>query len=254
MEEEVWKELEEFKGFYVSNKGRIKNDKKILKTGTSPRGYRIAVMWIDGKLIGRNLHVLLAKTFIINPDPDKKTQVNHIDGDKLNNDLNNLEWVTPSENMLHSIHVLGNHPEKWAGKQIVCVDFSGEIKVFKTLSFAAKYICEIENYKNHKQAYVNISKAINKRNGISFGRYWYYSENFDENNIKEFKKMRTITKLRDCQAIFILKKYVPHDIKFSGKKLAKMFRINPETLSSLIHNKNYKHIDRSQIDNPHITK
>src|SRR5699024_4237076 len=61
--------------------------------------YRV-LLYKDG--VGKQflVHRILMETFV--PNPLKKEQVNHIDGDKTNNDLNNLEWVTKSENQLHA--------------------------------------------------------------------------------------------------------------------------------------------------------
>lgn len=56
----------------------------------------------EHKLINVTIHRLVARMFCKNPDPENKTQVNHIDGDKLNNHYKNLEWMTPSENTQHS--------------------------------------------------------------------------------------------------------------------------------------------------------
>ena len=50
----------------------------------------------------RPLHRLVADSFLPNPHPATHTQVNHIDGNRLNNDVSNLEWVTPSQNVLHA--------------------------------------------------------------------------------------------------------------------------------------------------------
>jgi len=57
-----------------------------------------------------SVHRLIAETFI--PNPDNKPEVNHIDGDKLNNHVNNLECVTSSENSPHRVHTLGHTPSR----------------------------------------------------------------------------------------------------------------------------------------------
>jgi len=64
-------------------------------------GYAQIKLRKDGILERRYLHRIVAEAFI--PNPLGKEQVNHIDGDKLNNNASNLEWVTPSENMKHAI-------------------------------------------------------------------------------------------------------------------------------------------------------
>jgi hypothetical protein len=64
------------------------------------KGYFRVSLWIDGKMYQKNVHRLLAEKYIENPFD--KAQVNHKDGDKLNNDLSNLEWVTPRENTIHA--------------------------------------------------------------------------------------------------------------------------------------------------------
>ena len=62
---------------------------------TNPEGYlAVSTKWLPEKY----LHRIMAKTFVENDDPDNKTDVDHIDGNKHNNQINNLEWVTKSEN------------------------------------------------------------------------------------------------------------------------------------------------------------
>ena len=71
-------------------------------TGTYPRVNLV----FDGKRVTRAIHRLLAEAFI--PKDEGRDFVNHINGNKQDYSLNNLEWCTRSENMLHSTHVLGN--------------------------------------------------------------------------------------------------------------------------------------------------
>lgn len=81
-------------GTVVSRLGRK------IKPQKSNVGYLRVEVWSNG--LGRKflIHRLLAEAFI--PNPDGKPQVNHIDGDKTNNAISNLEWVTQSENQLHA--------------------------------------------------------------------------------------------------------------------------------------------------------
>jgi len=71
-----------------------------IATRKSGAGYYIVDLHKNGKRKTCHLHRLLALAFI--PNPEGKPQVNHIDGNPLNNALENLEWVTPSQNVLHA--------------------------------------------------------------------------------------------------------------------------------------------------------
>lgn len=99
--EEIWKELDDLPNYEISNMGRLrnKNTLRILKTRISKFGYEHITITYGGEQYFRAIHRLVAKTFLINPD--NKPDVNHIDENKLNNNVNNLEWVTKSENINH---------------------------------------------------------------------------------------------------------------------------------------------------------
>lgn len=75
-----------------------------LKVRLNPYGYPCVSVYDPDKYRMRDVavHILLARTHIKNPEPDRKFYINHIDGNKSNNNLKNLEWVTPQENVLHS--------------------------------------------------------------------------------------------------------------------------------------------------------
>lgn len=103
--------------FIVFDDGRIY---KRLDPPVSSSGYKFV-------RIGEKsypLHRVIASTFI--PNPENKPQVNHIDGDKTNNDVSNLEWVTSSENIRHAIdHGL----LKRTKKQRSTTDFAQRVKI-----------------------------------------------------------------------------------------------------------------------------
>jgi HNH endonuclease/NUMOD4 motif len=95
--DELWLPIKEVNGLYqISNMGNISNYRKNLKTHIINSGYKIVGLKLNGVHINRLMHRLVANSFIDNPE--FKREVNHIDGDKLNNKSNNLEWVTSSEN------------------------------------------------------------------------------------------------------------------------------------------------------------
>ena len=104
---EAWKDIKGYEGKYkVSNLGRIKSlyknkDGKVMKYLSNPNGYLyIALTKGDRNYKRLLIHRLVAIHFI--PNPEDKPQVNHIDGNKHNNSVSNLEWVTGSENQIHA--------------------------------------------------------------------------------------------------------------------------------------------------------
>ncbi len=100
---ESWKVVPETDGLYeASTLGGIRRDGKLIKPHTHRRtGYQYCSISIHGKLFNRTIHRLIAKTFIHNPM--NKEQVNHKNGIKTDNRVENLEWNTRSENQKHSI-------------------------------------------------------------------------------------------------------------------------------------------------------
>lgn len=96
------RKLSKFPGYSISDQGEVINLKtnKILKCSKDRDGYLQLSISSDNKSYSRRIHRLIAETFI--PNPENKPQVNHIDGNKLNNHISNLEWVTAKENIRHS--------------------------------------------------------------------------------------------------------------------------------------------------------
>ncbi len=113
MEKEIWKPIPNTDNRYeISNYGRARSwcncnegrrkEPRILKQGSTPHtGYKMIAIWNNGKHKTVNIHRAVAKLFI--PNPENKRCVNHIDCDKENNHVNNLEWVTHAENTRHAI-------------------------------------------------------------------------------------------------------------------------------------------------------
>lgn len=100
---EIWKPIPGFENFYeASTLGQIRafRTKKVLKTYTINSGYQCIKFTVNSQRTSHLVHRLIAITFIDNPL--EKATVNHIDGNKDNNSLANLEWNTISENLLHA--------------------------------------------------------------------------------------------------------------------------------------------------------
>lgn len=86
---------------WVSTRGRIRLKSGKIASPTDHAGYkRLSTRDVTGNRVSIAVHRLVAMNFI--PNPENKPEVNHIDGDKANNDVNNLEWCTHKENMQHA--------------------------------------------------------------------------------------------------------------------------------------------------------
>ena len=126
---EVWKDIEGYEGLYqISNLGNVKSldrtqiqkrgdlyyNKKykgqIIKSHLTHRGYCAVGVTKHNRHKNFSVHRLVARAFI--PNPENKPEVNHIDGNKQNNDVRNLEWLTPSENIIHMHRMYKEKREK----------------------------------------------------------------------------------------------------------------------------------------------
>ena len=108
---EVWRDIEGYEGLYqVSNLGRVKSfakkgnwKEKILIQSKTRDGYNIVGLYKNSKNTTVRVHRVVAKAFI--PNPNSFLEVNHKDGNKNNNAVDNLEWCTCEENMKHSWNI-----------------------------------------------------------------------------------------------------------------------------------------------------
>ena len=106
MNKEIWKDIPNYENKYqVSSLGNVKNIKhgNLLSERLTDRGYNTAVLYLNSKPKTFKVHRLVALTFIENTE--NKLFVNHKDGNKLNNKIDNLEWVTHKENIRHAFDI-----------------------------------------------------------------------------------------------------------------------------------------------------
>ena len=127
---EKWKDIKEFPNYQISNYGRVKSLARICKRGNGTGdyykketflklrldkyGYERIALYNNGRGSQKHfmIHRLVAEAFI--PNVDNKPTVNHIDGNKLNNYVSNLEYMTFEENLSHAwkIGLINNKGEK----------------------------------------------------------------------------------------------------------------------------------------------
>lgn len=105
MHNEIIKEIKEFPGYYVSDKGTVYSTKwgkdlKPLAPETKKSGYLEVCLRVGGKQFNKRVHRLVAEAFL--PNPDNLPQVNHLDECKTNNSVENLAWCTNAENSRYS--------------------------------------------------------------------------------------------------------------------------------------------------------
>ena len=107
-------QIPDFAGYYITDNGNVYTrlsyrnnpDSRIkkLSAGLVGHGYLKVILRKNNKNYNKLVHRLVAETFI--PNPENKPQVNHIDGNKLNNCVENLEWNTSKENVKHRCEIL----------------------------------------------------------------------------------------------------------------------------------------------------
>ena len=193
---EIWKDIVGYEGLYqVSNLGRIrsldryvnsaiKNSNKVIKKGKilkpNPNwnNYLQVHLSKNGKGKMSVVHRLVAQTFI--PNPNNLPQVNHIDGNKFNNSIENLEWCTAKENINHSWklglsksyqHTKGKLTDysKSLCKKVSQYDLNGNLlNVYNSISEASK---------NSPCCISDISNCCNNKRKTSHNFIWKYTNN-----------------------------------------------------------------------------
>ncbi len=178
---EMWKDIAGYEGKYqVSNLGNVKNNKtnKILKNRKDKHGYFYVALCKNSKVKAMKVHRLVAQTFISNPK--NKPEVNHIDGIKTNNLINNLEWVTHNENMDHAWknHLRDNCFKKGidSKKSKVIYQIDPKNNQIMNVFYGNRDVKRKTGY-DHS----SVSKSCRKRYGyrIYHGYIWTYKEDFE---------------------------------------------------------------------------
>lgn len=163
LENEEWREMAGYEGLYwVSNLGRVcaiprkGTQGGLMKGYVDRKGYIILTLRKDGTQLSRRLHRMVAETFI--PNPDNLPEVNHKDENKLNNNVENLEWCTTLYN-----HEYGTRTLR-CGRPIRCVETGKE---YPGAKWAAKEL-------NLDPS--TITRCCRKANHTHGGYHWEYVE------------------------------------------------------------------------------
>lgn len=194
---ELWKSIKNYEGLYeISNYGHIRSldryvidkGKKSFRKGTNisicknEHGYKYVTLYKDGKQKHKYLHRLVAEAFIDNPN--NYPEVNHLDFDKSNNYVTNLEWCSKRCNMNHA-HINGKLSNKQNNIPIIKIGLDGTV-----LEKYPSFVIAAESVKGIPQ---NISQCCNHKTMSVYGYYWEYDDgNYDIGSILDIDNRKII--------------------------------------------------------------
>lgn len=163
----MWKEIQQASNYEISDLGEVRNKttKYILKGRKSKSGYlQVSIKFdIDNKFKNQYIHRLVAEHYLENDN--ELNVVNHKDGNKLNNNVENLEWVTRSYNVQHAHDNL--LIKKTSNRRIGMFD--------KNNNLIEEFNSIVEAYKKlDKPSRVNIDSALQGKQKTAYGYIWKY--------------------------------------------------------------------------------
>ena len=183
---EVWMDIPMYTGIYeVSTLGRVRSKitNEFAKPFKNEKGYLIVKIYLNGQMKNERVHRLVALTFI--PNPNNYPQVNHIDYDRTNNRIDNLEWVSIEENqarakkdaeanektmLKRTQELLAMYNEQCKTPVTGCVKLNGEI--VPTI-IAKNILCESKDLKTCRTkietTFAKIIAGTEKATEITFG-------------------------------------------------------------------------------------
>ena len=168
---EIWRDIKDYEGLYqVSNWGRVKSlnyrntgKEGILNGIEDGRGYLYVHLCNDDGVKKKKIHRLVAEAFI--PNPENKPEVDHIDRNKLNNNLSNIRWA--DREIQNNNRNLSNMVKKFS-KPVLQFTLDGE--------FVREWESTIEIYRELGYSQGNISSCCLGRLKSAYGFKWKYKE------------------------------------------------------------------------------
>ena len=218
--------------YVVSTDGRLYNTKtgklKSMKT-VSTNGYVKAYMYHNGRDYHTHIHRIVAKAFV--PNPDNKPEVNHINGNKLDNNFKNLEWVTGSENIRHAFKTgliknikrgSDSNFAKYTEDQIHLV-----CKLLQSNRHTIKEISEITGVST-----TSVKCILNSDTWCSISKNYDFSE-FIKNNIRFYSddKIKLVCELLESN-------------KYYFDEISDIAKINIDTVKEILHGKSHTDISK----------
>lgn len=172
-------QIKEFPDYYITDIGTIYTRRhgriKKLKTELSKWGYYRIGLWKNSKIVHKSIHRLVAEAFI--PNPENKCDVNHKNGIRTDNMVENLEWTTRSENIQHAYRVLGNQPNKpWSNKFGKDHNRSRKVVQIKNGKTIAEFGGLLEAERETRINHACISMCCTGKRHSAGGFQWKYKE------------------------------------------------------------------------------
>ena len=167
---EEWKQITDYPNYFVSNFGNIKRNEKLLKggmMGAKDKLYKGVSLRNNGKQSSKMVHHLVGEAFIENPD--NLPTIDHIDGDKLNNKVDNLRWVSYQ----------GNNRNRSKMRTYGDIQTASKYKGVSWNKVKNHWRCNI--YINKKAIYLGSSKNEDEAGML-------YNEYIDDNGLEFYKK------------------------------------------------------------------
>lgn len=180
-EQEVWKTIEEYENYNISNFGRVINNKtdKIMKLNNKGGYLNVSLVNSQNKKCFK-VHRLVALTFIENPE--NKLEVNHKDKNKHNNHISNLEWNTRQENNIHRLH---NITITNINKKVIFrlhKETNEMLEKYSSIENAALWAVSLGLTKNIHNGRNAISNVINGLSNSSYGHKWELEKDINLEN------------------------------------------------------------------------
>ena len=187
--EEIWKTIEDYPNYMISNMGQIKSlnfnrtgKEQIMKIYTDNKtGYNYVILCKENKKKRMSIHRLVAQAFI--PNPDNKPCIDHINANRTDNRVENLRWVTHRENQHNHLSIL-NHSKAVLGYKN---PMSKTILQFtKDNEFIKKWNCIMDVERNLGLSNSNISSCCSGKLKTSGGYKWGYADDYERIPFKVF--------------------------------------------------------------------